>query len=445
MGAQDVWLLCISVYSGAFGTAQRLCEMKGPDEDSTQRCQALFSSIQGVASLALPPGWRVVAYGSYIQATCLPGAALDLALVSDGPQSASIPGQEALAKVMSVLTRATTAFKQLPATRSNTVRLAAGDFAQGRCVAKQEVTLCIGSARIGKVDELLRRVLEIDARAMGFVLLVKRWAIDHGYSAQAGCFPWTVLAVFHLQSLGFLPPLHCIVQDIFLRACGLGGSTDLPHLSLAGKHPLVLFATFLETWLGYMALPDSVRPVISLWTGRFLPGPEAASMEADLSSVVAGIELLRAGPVAASSLRAFAAAAPPQPDALAALVSAFQPNLIAEAPPASQPDIGSSVPNVASSLHAFAAGAPVHVQTETATNTACGARGRGRLANDDRTANDVAAPLPAVPPFPASTARGSVRRIVARVAQRTDAAAGLLASIVEESEGCSSSEASEVS
>uniref|UniRef100_A0A7S4SFX7 Uncharacterized protein n=1 Tax=Alexandrium monilatum TaxID=311494 RepID=A0A7S4SFX7_9DINO len=89
-------------------------------------------------------------------------------------------------------------------------RLLAGDFAAGRECVRHEVALHLGDISTGRLDAILRRLLDVDPRTRAFVMLVKHWAQSRRLAgpASGGSFRWTLLAVFVLQHEGVLLPLR---------------------------------------------------------------------------------------------------------------------------------------------------------------------------------------------------------------------------------------------
>lgn len=231
-----------------------------PEPDAEATCEKLLSILRSFATHALPPGWEVREFGSYVQGTCLPGGALDIALVCPGAEGVAVEAvvQSFALVLLLARPRCVVSASGLRAAAGKPVRLLAGDFEGSRWVAVQELALFAGRVMTGLIDKLLRQLLRIDRRAKRFVMLVKQWARSRGLvGVTSGSFVWTMLAVFALQREGLLPP----ASDIGQAATPVSATADVSQSCMMRK--------FAELLLHYAISPEP-RPAISLWTGSFV-------------------------------------------------------------------------------------------------------------------------------------------------------------------------------
>mmetsp|Transcript_37603 Transcript_37603/g.90225 ORF Transcript_37603/g.90225 Transcript_37603/m.90225 type:complete len:558 (+) Transcript_37603:37-1710(+) len=274
--------------------------------------ERLLSGLAEVARSALPPGWRVTPFGSYIQGTCLPTSALDVALAASDTQdedSLLLGASDIVQMLASTLLR-TTAFTVPPSLSmeagtagGGTLRLLAGDFAEGKQCVKRTLALHLGDASTGRLDGLLRRLLDSNPTARVFVMLVKHWAQSRCLTGAAtgSSFQMTLLAIFVLQQQGLLPPLRdfCSVEGA-PHGAGSGARrpggvayvrSGAPSGGAALDSPGAMLLRFADTILGH-AEAAAPRPRICLWTGSFVHEPADAPGPVGCGDLAASGQLL---------------------------------------------------------------------------------------------------------------------------------------------------------
>lgn len=253
--------------------------------------EALLSDLRSV----LPPGWYLTPFGSYLQSTCLPGVALDVALVRQEAQgSASVPKSDhgIFETLVSALLHRTHAHTERPSQPSldtavggGPLRLLARDCTHRRQAVEQGLAVYLGDASTGHLDTLLRRLLDLDAGARIFVTLVKRWARSRGLldPVRGGAFHWTLVAVFALQVQGVLPPLRDFCAKGLLDSVHPSGTGQVirgwPSARTAMGSPGAMLFRFADIILGHAERAEP-RPRISLWTGAFIHQTASAAKAA---------------------------------------------------------------------------------------------------------------------------------------------------------------------
>jgi len=255
------------------------------------RCESLLVGLSEAARCVLPPGWRITPFGSYVQGTCLPGAALDVALVP-GKGLVGLPGngQGSVETLAAALVQRTTAFIELPLpgpVDRGPLRLLAGSFAEGQQIVRQEVALYLGDSLTGRIDTLLRQLLDTNAVARAFVMLVKHWTRSRGLTqASGGSFQWTLLTVFMLQQHRLLPALGELCEG------QLGGSSQTHSTAAFMRDPETMLRSFADFVLGHFCGCPGPTSRISLWTGLSHPGPSQSTAAAARRPLPTGLHII---------------------------------------------------------------------------------------------------------------------------------------------------------
>lgn len=162
-------------------------------------------------------------YASYAQKTCLVGESIDVALVVSG----GFPSSDGVLRVphatqVANLKRVAEVFKDDQfgpvwvtsdgeCTAQSPLLHLSGRFREGReHTISLTARLVVRDKSAGKEDDLIRKLLDLDTRCQLLVFLVKHWATCRRvHDVRKGFLSlttWTVLAIFTMQRLGFLPP-----------------------------------------------------------------------------------------------------------------------------------------------------------------------------------------------------------------------------------------------
>lgn len=237
-----------------------------PDPGFDARCKQFLMGLAQATRQTLP-GFRVQAFGSWMQGTCLQGAALDVALVSlsMAPSHLESIAVEVLAEAL--LRNTKDRFEVEPPTRGKPLKILAGDFSMALPEVSLEVNLWSGKCDTGAIDWALRLLLEFDPRAVPFVLTIKNWAKAKDL-VGAGSFVWTVLATLFLQRISVLPPLALLFEGAARRRIGPASKVFSAAAALSAAEELrSLHSRFAEMALWW--LDKEQRPLLDLWHGVF--------------------------------------------------------------------------------------------------------------------------------------------------------------------------------